>query len=136
MHFVSSQSEAEQLADIVSYLSAHMRESLEEAGHTPAASFNDFENKIEKLVQKKDYQGILGYLLTDVRNELLALPTSHKSAPITIQRAILLVLPFLKSQELKGEKDAKTYEFLKKTTLEFCTLLEESSYPLSIKVNG
>lgn len=79
---------------------------------------------------------MLSYLLTDVRTEILSLPTSHKSAPLTIQRVILLVLPFLKSQEAKAEKDAKTYEWLKKTTLEFCSLLEQSEYPLSIKVNG
>lgn len=55
MHFVSSQSESEQLGDIVNYLSTSMRQSLEEAGHNPAASFDNFETKIEGLIKKRDY---------------------------------------------------------------------------------
>jgi hypothetical protein len=47
-----------------------------------------------------------------------------------------LILPLLKSQERKAAKDKKIYDELKKTTVDFCKLLEDSEYPLSIKVNS
>lgn len=71
-----------------------------------------------------------------IKQEFLALPTSHKNAALTIQRAILCILPILKTQEKKSVKDPQTYTELKKITLEFCSLMEESQYPLSIKVNS
>jgi hypothetical protein len=49
---------------------------------------------------------------------------------------VLLVLPLLKTQEKRAAKDKKLYEELKNITVEYCKLLEESEYPLSIKVNS
>jgi hypothetical protein len=77
----------------------------------------------------------LQYLLT-LKKELLSLPVSHKQSALTIQRAILCILPILKTQEKKSVKDPKTYDELKASTLAYCSLLEESEYPLSIKVNS
>lgn len=77
----------------------------------------------------------MNYLLS-IKNELLSLPISHKNQQLTIQRTILLILPLLKSQERKAAKDKKIYDELKKTTVDFCKLLEDSEYPLSIKVNS
>jgi len=134
MHFVSSQSEAEQIADIVGFMSENMRDSIgDEVETTPA--FDDFEDKIHKYKDERNYKGLLGYILT-LKHELLSLPTSHKNSALTIQRVILLILPLLKTQEKVALKDKKCYDDLKKTTLSFCALIEDSQYPLSIKVNS
>ena len=133
MHFVSSQSERDQIADIVDFLNENMRLSIQEDKTTPA--FDNFEDKMKALEKNRDYKGILNYLLS-LKHELLSLPTSHKSSALTIQRAILLVLPLLKTQEKLALKDNACYKNLKGTTLQFCTLIEESNYPLSIKVNS
>lgn len=77
----------------------------------------------------------MNYLLS-IKNELLSLPISHKNQQLTIQRTILLILPLLKSQEKKAAKDKKIYDELKKTTVDYCKLIEDSEYPLSIKVNS
>ncbi len=45
MHFVTSQSEHEQITDIITFMVDHMRESLEEVEKTSPA-FDDFESKI------------------------------------------------------------------------------------------
>lgn len=47
-----------------------------------------------------------------------------------------MVLPLLKTQEKRALKDKKLYEELKNITIEYSKLLEESEYPLSIKVNS
>ena len=133
MHFVSSQSERDQIADIVDFLNENMRLSIQEDKTTPA--FDNFEDKMKALEKNRDYKGILNYLLS-LKHELLSLPTSHKSSALTIQRAILLVLPLLKTQEKLALKDNACYQNLKGTTLQFCTLIEEANYPLSIKVNS
>lgn len=133
MHFVSSQSQTEQMSDIVNFLLENIHESVDPAKITPA--FTDFDAKIKKLDEQRDYKGILTYLLA-LKSELLSLPTSHKASALTIQRAILLVLPLLKTQEKKAAKDPKTYEDLKRFTVEFSKLVEDSEYPLSIKVNS
>jgi hypothetical protein len=46
-----------------------------------------------------------------------------------------LILPLLKNQEKVAGSKPQVYEELKRTTLEYCKMLEESEYPLSIKVN-
>jgi hypothetical protein len=46
------------------------------------------------------------------------------------------VLPLLKTQEKRAAKDIKLYNELKNITVEYCKLLEDSEYPLSIKVNS
>ena len=65
----------------------------------------------------------------------MTLPISHKTQQLTIQRVILLILPLLKNQEKTAATKPQVYEELKRTTLEYCKMLEESDYPLSIKVN-
>jgi hypothetical protein len=68
---------------------------------------------------------------------LLALPISHKTQALTFQRFILLVLPLLKILEKRIPKDqAKNYDDLKRLTLAYCSLIEDSAYPLTIRVNG
>jgi glutaredoxin 2 len=76
MHFVSSQSEAEQITDIVSFFTEHIEDSIQAPQTSPA--FADFQSKINKLNGAKDYKGMLNYLLS-IKNELLSLPTSHKN---------------------------------------------------------
>jgi hypothetical protein len=44
MHFVSSQSQSEQISEIVAYLIAHTRDSLEL--DEPTAAFADFESRL------------------------------------------------------------------------------------------
>ena len=46
------------------------------------------------------------------------------------------MLPILKTQERKAAKDPETYKELKAKTVAFCQLIEDSEYPLSIKVNS
>ena len=94
MHFVSSLSQSEQVSDIISYMKEHMRESLEEDQLTPA--FDNFEEKLTKFDDTRDYKGLMTYLLS-LKEELLSLPTSHKSSALTIQRAVLCILPILKT---------------------------------------
>lgn len=47
MHFVSSQSQTEQMSDIVNFLLENIHESVDPAKITPA--FTDFDAKIKKL---------------------------------------------------------------------------------------
>jgi hypothetical protein len=54
----------------------------------------------------------LGYLLS-IKEEILKLPTSHKSSTLTIQRIVLLILPLLKSIENSIDNDKSAYEHLK-----------------------
>ncbi len=120
MHFVSSQTEAEQITDIVDFLCKNIDSCVSlPDGQPKSAHFTDFEAKITKMNIELDYKGILGYLLT-VKKELLTLPISHKTHQLTIQRVILLILPLLKNQEKVAEKRPEVYEELKHTTLEYC----------------
>ena len=135
MHFVSSQSETEQIADIVDFLCKNIDSSVSvPAGQAKSAEFINFEERITKMNKDRDYKGILGYILS-VKKELMTLPISHKTQQLTIQRVILLILPLLKNQEKVAGSKPQVYEELKRTTLEYCKMLEESEYPLSIKVN-
>ena len=134
MHFVSSQKEHEQISDIVSFFNEHLRASIDDSKGTSAA-FENFEGRLKELDGRKDYQGILDYLLT-VKEELLSLPISHKNSSLTIQRVVLLILPLLKSLEGRLAKGRAAYSEIKTTTLAYCQLLEDSEYPLSIKVNS
>lgn len=76
MHFVSSQSESDQITDIVNFFTEHIEDSITAPKTSPA--FDDFQGKINKLNGAKDYKGILNYLLT-IKSELLSLPISHKN---------------------------------------------------------
>jgi len=135
MHFVSSQNETEQISDIVDFLCKNIDSSVSvPAGQAKSAEFINFEERITKMNKDRDYKGILGYILS-VKKELMTLPISHKTQQLTIQRVILLILPLLKNQEKVAGSKPQVYEELKRTTLEYCKMLEESEYPLSIKVN-
>lgn len=135
MHFVSSQSETEQISDIVDFLCKNIDSSVSvPAGQAKSAELANFEERITKMNKDRDYKGILGYILS-VKKELMTLPISHKTQQLTIQRVILLILPLLKNQEKAAASKPQVYEELKRTTLEYCKMLEESDYPLSIKVN-
>ena len=135
MHFVSSQNESEQISDIVDFLCKNIDSSVSvPAGQAKSAEFINFEERITKMNKDRDYKGILGYILS-VKKELMTLPISHKTQQLTIQRVILLILPLLKNQEKVAGSKPQVYEELKRTTLEYCKMLEESDYPLSIKVN-
>lgn len=76
MHFVSALSDHEQISDIVSFMIENMRSSVTSEKTSPA--FDDFESKIKKLEDNRQFLGILEYLLT-IKPELLALPVSHKN---------------------------------------------------------
>lgn len=128
MHFVSAQSKEETLADITSFISDNLRESVK---NPDAASLKDFENKIAAFQSKKDYVGILEQLLT-VKQELVTLPSSHKSSQLTIQRMVLLILPLFKKVEESKDKHAA----LRKLVQGFSDMVEESDFPQSIKVNA
>jgi hypothetical protein len=135
MHFVSSQSETEQISDIVDFLCKNIDSSVSvPTGQAKSAEFANLEERITKMNKDRDYKGILGYILS-VKKELMTLPISHKTQQLTIQRVILLILPLLKNQEKAAASKPQVYEELKRTTLEYCKMLEESDYPLSIKVN-
>ena len=62
MYFVSSQSEAEQINDIVDFMAENMSDSVTLDKTSPA--FADFSDKVTKHAQTKDYKGLLEYLLT------------------------------------------------------------------------
>ena len=76
MHFVSSQSEAEQITDIVNFFTEHIEDSIQAPKTSPA--FANFQGKINKMNDAYDYKGILNYLLS-IKPELLSLPISHKN---------------------------------------------------------
>ena len=108
-----------------------MSNSLPDGG----ASLSGFDEKLDSLLSTRNYREILNYLLS-LKNQFLSLPTSHKNQALTIQRAVLLVLPLLKTQEAKATKDKASYQWLKHITLKYVDLIEESQYPLPIKVNS
>jgi len=79
MHFVSSQTEAEQITDIVDFLCKNIDSCVSLPADQPkSAEYANFQEKITKMNKDRDYKGILGYLLS-VKRELLSLPISHKT---------------------------------------------------------
>jgi hypothetical protein len=76
MHFVSAQTEEEQLSDICNFFRENLRESV---NNPEAPVLNDFENKITSLEKNLDLQGLLEYFIS-LKKELLTLPTSHKNS--------------------------------------------------------
>ena len=76
----------------------------------------NFDENIMRLNSEKNYMGILKFLLT-MQSELLALPISHKTHQLTIQRFILLILPLIKNQEKASQGKPKVYDELKNVTL-------------------
>ena len=84
MHFVSSQSEAEQITDIVDFLTKNIDSCVSLPADQPQSpNFAKFQENIAKMNKERDYKGILGYLLS-VKKELLTLPISHKTQQLTI----------------------------------------------------
>lgn len=67
-----------------------------------------------------------------LRQDLTALPTTHNKSALTIQRAVLLVLPLFKILEERGKQKDK----LREVVTRLCQLVEESDYNLAIKVNS
>ena len=84
-----------------------------------AKSLNDFEDKISAYEGKDDYVGLLEYLLT-LKQDLVTLPTTHKSSQLTIQRMILLLLPLFQ----KVEEDKTKHAALRKHIEGFCDIIE------------
>ena len=79
MHFVSSQTESEQITDIVNFLCTNIDSCISlPAGEARSPHYAGFQEKITKMNKEKDYKGILGYLLS-IKKELLSLPISHKT---------------------------------------------------------
>lgn len=121
MHFVSAQSQEETLSDITSFLKENLRDSVK---NPDSKALNDFEDKLDNYESKSDYVGLLEYLLS-MKQDLLTLPTSHKSSQLTIQRMVLLILPMFQ----KIEEDKKKHEALRKSIEGFCNMIESSEYP-------
>ena len=121
MHFVSAQSQEETLADISAFISENLRDSVK---NPDSAALNDFEDKISAYETKSNYIGILEHLLT-VKQDLLTLPTSHKSSQLTIQRMVLLILPLFK----KIEETKASHATLRKLIEGFSDLIEKSDFP-------
>ena len=57
MHFVSSQSQSEQISDIITYLKENMRDSVEI--EKPSAGFSNFEDRLTQFDDNHDYKGLL-----------------------------------------------------------------------------
>ncbi len=81
MHFVSAQTQDEQISDIVTFMQENMRESL--SSNSSSGAFENFEDDLQKLSDSQNYAGILDLLLS-VKSEILQLPTSHKNSALTI----------------------------------------------------
>ena len=79
MHFVTVQSEDEQVAEITQFLVENFRESFTD--YEPK-HLNDFEDKITALAEQRNYEGILDYLL-QIKEDVIRLPTSHSKSPVT-----------------------------------------------------
>ena len=80
MHFVSAQSEEDQVKDVIAYLRENMRASLRDQKNQ---AFAGFEDTLDALEEKQDYSGLLDYLLS-LKSELVQLQLTHKNTPITI----------------------------------------------------
>lgn len=89
----------------------------------------DFDSKLEALEESVDPESILRYIIS-LRSVLVRLPTSHKSTPTTIQRLVLLLLPLFK--QLDDQKSKAVEELVNQIS----DIIEESEFPLSIKVNS
>lgn len=128
MHFVSAQSQEETLADITSFIRDNLRHSVR---NPDSPTLNNFEDKLTALESKDDHVGLLEYLVS-LKQDLLTLPTSHKSSQLTIQRMVLLILPLFQ----KIEEDSRKHDALRKLIGGYCDLIEQSEFPQSIKVNA
>jgi hypothetical protein len=131
MHFVSVLTEQEQLSEILGYLRENMEASVQPVR---AQAFAGFQDRLQELEDSQDFSGVIDYLL-QLGPELVQLPTSHKHSPITIQRAVLLLLPLLKHlDEAADAKDAR--HRLVQQVSDLCDLVSQSQYPLPIKVHS
>lgn len=128
MHFVSAQTQEEQVQEVIWYFIDSLRESVKDPKSQTLAGAED---KLEAFDNSQDYSGLFDYLLT-LRDDLITLPTSHSKSQLTIQRAILLLLPVIKIIEDSGKNTDKLRDQI--STL--CTVIEESPYNLTIKVNA
>lgn len=76
MHFVSAQTEVEQLSDICNFFRDNLRESV---NNPESPVLDNFENKITQLEKAEDHLGLLEYFIS-LKKELLTLPISHKNS--------------------------------------------------------
>eukprot|EP00347_Sterkiella_histriomuscorum_P023152 403335751 len=132
MHFVSAQSQEDQISDIVAYLTENFRESVQ---NQAAPALENFEEKLQALNDKGDISGILDHIIS-LKDEIVRLPTSHKNTPITIQRIVLLILPLLKLQDDKNKRDRNAQAQLISQVNQLCDIIEASEYALPVKVNS
>lgn len=130
MQFVSTLDEAQQIEEVCQFLKDHLASSVSDSSTQELKGFNA---KIDELQDSEDYIGILKLILSK-KASLRTLPTSYRTYSLTIQRLVLLILPLF--QALDNEDHKAEYPELKKTALGFCDFLEQSEYPLSIKVNS
>lgn len=71
MHFLTSQSESEQVSEVCQFLTEHLRQCVK----TPSAPLLDnFEKKMQDLDKTSDAKGVLEYLL-QIQDSLITLPT-------------------------------------------------------------
>lgn len=79
MHYVSAQSEYEQLNSVYSFLRDHLEESV---GDSDGKVFEAFDTKLEEFEENEDHLGLIEYLVS-LKSALVSLPVTHKNSPIT-----------------------------------------------------
>jgi hypothetical protein len=130
MHFVSTFEEPQQIEEVCQYLKANLTSSVKNKDDQELAGF---EERLEELLKATDYLEILKFILSK-KKSLGTLPTTHRQQHLTIQRLVLLILPLF--QALDSESYKREYEEVKQLAISYCQFLEESEYPLQIKVNS
>ena len=84
-----------------------------EVGH-----LKDFEDKLEELEKDEDYLGTIEYFVS-LKGVINTLPTLHKHKPITFQRLILLLLPFIKASDNRQDD----YQRQKHVLSQLCAMI-------------
>ena len=128
MHFITSQTEEEQVAEITQFFRDNLRDSVKDQRSAVLAKF---ESSLDSLEEEQDYFGLVDSFLS-LRQDLTSLPTTHNKSALTIQRAVLLILPLFKILEERGKQKDK----LREIVISLCQLVEESDYNLAVKVNS
>jgi hypothetical protein len=107
MQFVSPLDEAGQIDQVCQFLKDHLAGSVSDSS---APELKDFNSTLTALSKKKDYTGILKFILSK-QAILGTLPTSHRQQHLTIQRLVLIVLPLF--QILDSDAHKSKYEEVK-----------------------
>lgn len=79
MHFVTVQTEEDQISEITQFFVENLRDSV---SNSDSKSMKNFEDKLTNLNEQRDYEGMLEYLL-EVREDSITLPTSHSKSEMT-----------------------------------------------------